>query len=683
MKIKTLIHLSLIALAISLFSCSPTNQQQPNIIFIISDDHAEQAISAYGSGLNQTPNIDRLANEGVLFTKASVTNSICAPSRAVILSGKHSHKNGLINNEVTFDGSQNTFPKLLKQAGYKTAVIGKWHLKSEPTGFDHWMVLPGQGEYYNPDFRTSEGIVRIQGYVTDIITDNSLEWLKSCADSDQPFCLMMQHKAPHRNWMPAPKYLNHFDKAEIPVPDNFFDDYKSRGRAAREQEMEIDAIMFPGYDLKITQAGKDEIVRDGWGDWYDRMSDEQKKMWHDAYRDKNEAFHKANPQGQELALWKHRRYMEDYLSTIESVDESVGQLLDYLDANGLAENTIVVYTSDQGFYLGEHGWFDKRFMYEESLSTPMLFRYPQSIKKGWVSDKLVQNLDIAQTFLDYAGIDAPSDMQGLSMRPILEQSSDEWRDAVYYHYFEYPGIHAVKRHYGVATDRYKLIHFYYDNDEWELFDLEKDPQEMNNLYGQEGYETLTQELKSRLQALRQQYEVPTIEEEMAERFTKKVHKSVGASVQLKAPANKPYQAPAQFLCDGITKKFTPLWASDYSSFLGFNGTDLEAVIDLGESIHLSEISARFLDKRGSWVYAPQHVNLAISKDGNDYQALTINFNSTDEVLNNVIVLVEGSNNINQEARFIKLKALNYGLIPDGKPGAGKPSWLFCDEIIVR
>jgi len=670
-------------LAICLFSCSTAKQEQPNIIFIISDDHAEQAISAYGSGLNQTPSIDRLANEGVLFTSASVTNSICAPSRAVILSGKHSHKNGLINNEVTFDGSQNTFPKLLKASGYQTAIVGKWHLKSEPTGFDHWMVLPGQGEYYNPDFRTPEGIVRVPGYVTDIITDNSLEWLRSRKDKKQPFCLLMQHKAPHRNWMPSPKHLNHFDKAEIPVPDNFFDDYTSRGRAAREQEMEIDAIMFPGYDLKMTQAGKDEIVRDGWGDWYDRMSAEQKQMWHEAYRDKNEAFHKAKPQGEELALWKHRRYMEDYLSTIESVDESVGQVLDYLDANGLAENTIVVYTSDQGFYLGEHGWFDKRFMYEESLSTPMLIRYPEGIAKGWVSDQLVQNLDFAQTFLDYAGIDAPTDMQGLSMRPILEQSSDEWRDAVYYHYFEYPGIHAVKRHYGVATDRYKLIHFYYDNDEWELYDLETDPQEMNNLYGKQGCEELTKSLKARLQALCKQYEVPTIEEEMAERFIKSEHKAVAAKVQLKNKPDKPYEAPEQYLCDGIAKNFTPLWASDYASFLGFNGTDLETVIDLGALTNVSEIKARFLDKRGSWVYAPQQIEVAISIDGKDYQFVSSNFNSTEEVLNNVSVHTLGCKGVNREARYIKLKASNYGLIPEGKPGAGLPSWLFCDEIIVN
>lgn len=674
--------ISMAALTGAMVSCAPPKAKQPNIIFIMSDDHAEQAISCYGHGLNTTPNIDRLAQEGVRFTQASVTNSICAPSRAVILTGKHSHNNGLINNEVVFDGSQVTFPKLLQQAGYQTAIIGKWHLKSEPTGFDHWMVLPGQGEYYNPDFRTPDGMVRIPGYVTEITTDESLKWLDSREDKSQPFCLMVQHKAPHRNWMPAPKYLNHFDEAEIPVPDNFFDDYSTRGRAAREQEMEIDAIMFPGYDLKMTKAGKDEIVRDGWGDWYDRMSDEQKKMWHDAYRDKNEAFHKTNPQGNDLALWKHRRYMEDYLSTIESVDESVGQILDYLDKHGLAENTIVVYTSDQGFYLGEHGWFDKRFMYEESHSTPLLIRYPHQVKKGWVSDKLVQNLDFAQTFLDYAGAPIPTEMQGRTMRPILEQTSDSWRDAVYYHYFEYPGIHAVKRHYGVRTDRYKLIHFYYDNDEWELFDLENDPKEMNNLFGQPGYEAITEQLKTRLSDLRTQYSVPTIEEELAAKQVALQHRGIHAKVQLQVAPDAPYNTPSQALVDGSGKNFTPLWASDYSSFLGFNGKDLIATIDLGKVQDITGVKARFLDKRGAWVYAPEHIEIAISTNNKQFQSLTCNHHRSDDVLNNVKVIEKGITDISKQARYIQVNVPNYGIIPEGKPGAGLPSWLFCDEILV-
>ncbi|MBS2212399.1 sulfatase [Carboxylicivirga mesophila] len=681
---KNTINQLLAAVVILLaFACSPVKTERPNIVFIISDDHAEQAISAYGHGLNQTPNIDRLAKEGVLFTNATVTNSICAPSRAVILTGKHSHKNGLINNEVTFDGGQATFPKLLKEAGYYTAIVGKWHLKSEPTGFDQWMVLPGQGEYYNPDFRTPQGLVCIPGYVTNIITDKAIEWLEGIKQEDKPFCLMVQHKAPHRNWMPAPQYLNQFDQAEIPVPDNFFDDYSTRGRAAREQEMEIDKIMFEGYDLKLTKPGTDDIIRDGWGDWYERMSDEQKVDWHNDYRAKNQAYYDAELSGKEKAIWKYQRYMQDYLSTIASVDDGVGEILDYLDANGLADNTIVVYTSDQGFYLGEHGWFDKRFMYEESLSTPLLLRYPEGVKKGWVCDKLVQNLDFAQTFLDYAGVEVPEEMQGLSMRPVLEQNSDAWRDAVYYHYYEYPGIHAVKRHYGISTGRYKLIHFYFDTDEWEFYDLETDPQEMNNQYGNAEYATLIEELKAQLVKLKQQYEVPSIEQEMGERFVTLTNKAKGAKVTMKQMPDKPYDAPISFLCDGKGKNFTPLWASDYDTFLGFNGNDMQGVIELNELTAINEIKMRFLDKRGSWVYAPQQVEIFISKDGRSYEQVQLNESQQNEVLNNVYLVAKGATGMSVEARYIRVKVSNFGLIPEGKPGAGQPSWLFCDEFIVK
>lgn len=676
-------QLLFLALLVVGFGCSPAKTDRPNIVFIISDDHAEQAISAYGHGLNETPNIDRLAKEGVLFTNATVTNSICAPSRAVILTGKHSHKNGLINNEVTFDGSQPTFPKLLKDAGYHTAIVGKWHLKSEPTGFDQWMVLPDQGEYYNPDFRTPQGLIRIPGYVTEIITQKALEWLDGIKGQDEPFCLMVQHKAPHRNWMPSPEYLNHFDLAEIPVPDNFFDDYLSRGRAAREQEMEIDKIMFEGYDLKLTQPGTDKIIGDGWGDWYQRMSEEQKAMWHNAYREKNKAFYEADLAGQELALWKHKRYMQDYLSTIQSVDDGVGEILDYLDANGLSENTIVVYTSDQGFYLGEHGWFDKRFMYEESLSTPLLMRYPKAVKQGWVSDKMVQNLDFAQTFLDYAGIKAPEEMQGMSMRPVLEQTSDEWRDAVYYHYFEYPGIHAVKRHYGVSTNRYKLIHFYYDTDEWEFYDLKNDPKEMYNQYNNPDYASVIGELKLKLKNLKMQYDVPSIEQEMNERYIEIPSLAKDAKITLIQQSDQPYASPASNLCDGRGKNFTALWASDYDAFVGFNGKDLVAIVELCETMPISTVKMRFLDKRGAWVYAPEIIEIALSADGQNYETLKVNLNNKKEVLNNIFVVEKGVDGLNTEARYIKVKAKSFGPIPQGKPGAGMPSWLFCDELIVN
>ncbi len=676
-------HLLLLALILVGFGCSPAKKDKPNIIFIISDDHSEQAISAYGHGLNETPNIDRLAKEGVLFTNATVTNSICAPSRAVILTGKHSHKNGLINNEVTFDGSQPTFPKLLKEAGYHTAIVGKWHLKSEPTGFDQWMVLPDQGEYYNPDFRTPNGMIRIPGYVTDIITEKALEWLDAIKGQDKPFCFLVQHKAPHRNWMPAPKYLNHFDNAEFEVPDNFFDDYSTRGRAAREQEMEINKIMWDGYDLKLTKPGSAEIIGDGWGDWYDRMNEEQKAMWNDAYRVKNQAFYDANLTGEDLAVWKHKRYMQDYLSTIESVDDGVGAILDYLDKNGLAENTIVVYTSDQGFYLGEHGWFDKRFMYEESLSTPLLMRFPKTVKQGWVSDKMVQNLDFAQTFLDYAGVEAPKEIQGMSMRPVLEQTSDEWRDAVYYHYFEYPGIHSVKRHYGVSTKRYKLIHFYFDNDEWEFFDLKNDPREMNNQIDNPEYAATIDELKQKLSQLKQQYEVPSIEEEMSKRYIDIPNLAKEAKLTIRNEANKPYNSPVWYLSDGKGKNFTKLWASDYEAFLGFNGNDLQVVVDLENTKSVSEIKMRFLDKRGAWVYAPELLEIAVSIDGKHYETISTNLSTKTEMLHNVFVVEKGAEGLNTKVRFIKATAKNFGLIPEGKPGAGLPSWLFCDELIVN
>ncbi len=493
------------------YSCQK-QPERPNIIFIMSDDHAYQAISAYGSVLNKTPNIDRLAQEGMIFQHAFVTNSICAPCRAVILTGKYSHLNGVLDNVLAFDTAQVTFPKLLRKAGYQTAMIGKWHLKSEPTGFDYWKVLPGQGNYYNPDFRTPEGMEQTEGYVTDIITDVALEWLKNGRDPDKPFMMMYHHKAPHREWWPGPDHLKKYDGVTFPEPSTLFDDYSNRGSAAREQEMTILYHMNPGSDLKIKPDDVDTILRgDPWTinayKWnYRRMTDEQRQKWDEAYDPMVEEYKNNPPEGEELLKWKYQRYMHDYLACIASVDDNVGRLLDYLEETGLADNTIVVYTSDQGFYLGEHGWFDKRFMYEESLRTPLLIRWPGKIKPGSVCDEMVQNLDFAETFLDAAGVTIPDDMQGQSIVPLLNgETPDSWRDAIYYHYYEYPAVHMVKRHYGIRTDRYKLIHFYYDIDEWELYDLQEDPYELNNLYGKEGYDQITADLKTRLEELRNQY----------------------------------------------------------------------------------------------------------------------------------------------------------------------------------
>ena len=498
--LKRLGYMTGSAAALSILpSCNSIGQtagnKRPNIIFIMTDDHASHALSCYGSKINQTPNLDRIAREGMRFSNSFCTNSICAPCRAVILTGKYSHLNGVIDNRKKFDGSQQTFPKLLQKVGYETAMIGKWHLKTDPTGFDYWNVLPGQGAYYNPAMKEMGQQKKYTGYVTDIITDHALRWLKE-RDQDKPFCLMYQHKAPHRRWEPGPKHLTMYDDVTIPEPDNLFDDYSNRGRAAKEQDMSIAKTMTPN-DLKLTPTRKN-------------LTPEQKRLWDAAYGPKNEAFKKANLQGKELVRWKYQRYIKDYLRCIASVDDNVGRVLDYLDESGLAENTVVFYTSDQGFYLGDHGWFDKRFMYEESLRMPLLVRYPREVKPGSVSDDIVLNLDFGATFLDFAGVPVPADMQGESIRKVLQDKTlGNWRTSMYYHYYEYPAVHSVKRHYGVRTKRYKLIHFYNDIDEWELYDLKEDPKEMKNVFGDPAYAETVKELKVELQALREKYKDDT------------------------------------------------------------------------------------------------------------------------------------------------------------------------------
>jgi arylsulfatase A-like enzyme len=497
--------MALLAAGTGLMTCAHTEKapKQPNIIYIMSDDHAYQAISAYGYGLNQTPNIDRLAREGILFTRACVTNSLSAPCRATLLTGKYSHLNGKVDNRAIFDWNQPNFAKLLQANGYQTALIGKIHLDGNPQGFDYWNVLPGQGQYYNPDFIEMGVKKRFPGYCTELTTQFALDWLENKRDKSKPFCLLFHQKAPHRNWLPAPKYLNLFDDRTFDPPANFFDDYSGRGRAAKEQQMEIARDGRWGHDFKLIvnpEGDSTEFVSD-----LKRMDLQQRKQWMDAYEQENQDFLKAKLQGKELALWKFNRYIKDYLRTIQSVDDGVGEVLDYLDKNGLAENTIVVYTSDQGFYLGEHGWFDKRFMYEQSLRTPMIIRYPKEIKPGQVNDKMVMNLDFAPSFLDYAGIQKPAEMQGESFRNLVAGKTQEWRDAVYYHYYEFPAEHMVKRHYGIRTEQYKLIHFYYDIDEWELYDLKADPQEMTNLYGKPEYAAIQAGLHKKLDELRLKY----------------------------------------------------------------------------------------------------------------------------------------------------------------------------------
>ena len=510
-------NIFLICITLSfLLACNQENNTPPNIVFIMSDDHAFQAISAYGHELNNTPNIDRIAQEGAIFKKAFVTNSICAPSRAVMLTGKHSFVNGKVDNMQDFNWDQDNFAKHLQKNGYQTAMVGKIHLRGLPQGFDYSAVLPGQGHYYNPDFIINGVKERIEGYVTSVTTKLSLDWLKNKRDKSKPFLLLYHQKAPHRNWKPEKKYLTLFDDKTFSPPANFFDTYENRGTAAKTQEMLIaaseDQIAVAhgngghgrwGHDFKMLVDPYGNNT--GFEKELTRFTPQQKEDWLAAYTPKNDAMKAQKMDDKEIALWKFNRYLKDYLRTIQSVDDGVGKVLDYLDQEGLTDNTIVVYTSDQGFYLGEHGWFDKRFMYEESLRTPLLMRYPKEIKAGAVIEKMVQNLDFAPTFLDYAGVPQPEDLQGISFRDIVSQKTEDWREAIYYTYYEYPSVHMVKRHYGVRTERYKLMHFYYDIDEWELYDLDKDPSEMNNVYGQADYADIQKELHDKLTELRAYY----------------------------------------------------------------------------------------------------------------------------------------------------------------------------------
>lgn len=480
----------LISMAAGFSAAAAAADSRPNILFIMADDHGYQAMSCYGSKVNKTPNIDRIAREGMRFDRCFVTNSICGPSRAVILTGKYSHLNGFERNGRTFNGNQQTVAKLLQKAGYQTAVVGKWHLRSDPIGFDYYHVLIGQGPYYNPPMKTPEGVVQHTGYTTEIITDEALKWLKNERQKDKPFYLMYQHKAPHRNWQPGPKYLDHYNDVTLPEPETLFDDYNGRTSAASSQTMTIARHLNPN-DLKLTaQRG---------------LTDDQRATWDKSYGPKNKEFAAANLEGSDLVRWKYQRYVKDYLRCVDAVDDNVGRVLDYLEESGLADNTIVIYTSDQGWYLGEHGWFDKRWMYEESFRTPLVVRWPGKIKAGSTSKQMVMNLDFAETFLDVAGAEIPEDMQGKSIKNILVGNTPaDWRKSVYYHYYEFPGAHSVQRHYGVRTDRYKLINFY-EKKEWELFDLEKDPNELVSVHGRADYADVQKELEAELQRLREKY----------------------------------------------------------------------------------------------------------------------------------------------------------------------------------
>jgi arylsulfatase A-like enzyme len=544
---KVFITMMLAVIVASTAACTPDapadgKDARPNILFIMSDDHSERAFSAYGSTLISTPNIDRIAAEGAIFRESFVANSICGPSRAIMLTGKHSHKNGFRDNSDRFDGSQPTYPLYLQQAGYATAVVGKWHLRTKPVGFDYWEILRGQGQYYSPEFitniagdRTTEKAVKDESgelaeielenrydgeYVTTKITDLALSFLENRDDS-KPFLLIYNHKAPHRNWMPDVDELGEIDTSDFEVPENFHDTYDGRPGAAA-QELEI-GDMYLSYDLKLEgheYEGDLEDMTDGWAEhwranFFGRMSEEQKAKWDAYYAEANKEYQSVKHDPKALLEWKYRRYMHEYLGTVHSMDRNIGRVLDYLDETGLAENTIVVYTSDQGFYLGEHGWFDKRYMYEESMRTPLVIRYPAGIESGRTITEMVQNIDYAPTLLDFAGVPLPDDMQGLSLKGLLTGEAEGLdRDELYYHYYE--GIertHNVARQYGVRTRTHKLIRFKdVGMDHWEMYDLQDDPGEMRNIYDDPEYKGSRQELHEKLKELRAFYDDSSGEE---------------------------------------------------------------------------------------------------------------------------------------------------------------------------
>lgn len=506
--------------------------QKPNIVFIFSDDHAPHAIGAYNGWLksvNPTPRIDELAKQGMLFEKSFCTNSICGPSRAVIMTGKHSHKNGFMNNGNTFNWNQQTFPKILRKAGYTTALYGKSHLKGNPKGFDDWKVLPGQGDYYNPDLITPKGRVRIDGHCTDVVTDLAVEWLKTGRDKTKPFMLMVQHKAPHRNWMPALRHLPLYDDIKIPEPTTLFDKWEDNAPPARHQELEIDRHMDINYDLFLDLTADYEGApsqkrqdRSAWRNMK-KMTKDQLSSWRAFYGPRDKAFHEANLSGKELVRWKFQRYAKNYLRCVRGVDDSVGKIQDTLKNLKLDDNTVVIYSSDQGFYIGDHGWYDKRWMYEESLMMPLIVKWPGVTKPDSRSVQMVQNLDYAQTFLEMAGAEIPSNMQGRSLVPILKNGkADDWRKSIYYHYYEYPSVHMIPRHYGIRTERYKLIHFYQFGNEWEMYDLKEDPDELTNIYGKADKKSLQKDLKEQLVAIRKFYDDNTDVSEKPEEWKNKV-----------------------------------------------------------------------------------------------------------------------------------------------------------------
>jgi arylsulfatase A-like enzyme len=474
-------------------------QPRPNIVFIYADDHAAHAISAYRDHLAYaiplptTPNLDLLAQQGMLFRNAFVTNSICGPARAAVLTGQYGHLNGVMTNQEALHPTTLTFPKILQAGGYQTLLFGKWHLKERPAGFDHYEILPGQGSYYNPLWVTEADSTRLTGYTQDLITERALGWLRTSRDSSKPFLLMLHFNAPHRFWDPGPAQLGLYRDGDLPEATTLFDDGSGRAFRTHDAEMTIAQDLIE-RDLKLIEPNN--------------LTAEQLAEWRKWYDPENAAFRAAGLTGAALTRWKYQRYIKDYMRAVQGIDANVGRVLQFLEASNLTSNTVVIYTSDQGFFLGDHGWFDKRWMYEESLRTPLLVRWPNVTRPGSVNSDLVMNLDVAQTLIELAGLNAPSSMQGMSFAPLLRgRTLRDWRDAIYYQYFAYPDWHMVQRQYGVRDRRYKLIH-YYEAGKWELFDLERDPHELRSVYDERAYRGVVNSMKRKLATLRAHYHVP-------------------------------------------------------------------------------------------------------------------------------------------------------------------------------
>jgi arylsulfatase A-like enzyme len=489
-------------------------QQRPNIIYIMSDDHDANTISAYNKSFLQTPNIDRIGKEGIRFNRCFVGNSICSPARATLLTGQHSHKNGVKDNFTRFDSSRMTMPKLLQQAGYETALIGKWHLHSYPTGFNFWEILPGQGLYFDPRMINMNGdTTTLPGYATDVITNEAIQWMKQ-HDTSKPFVLLLHHKAPHRNFLPSLKYLQQFHNKKIPEPPTLYTDTTGHGSAWRMQTMSILRDMKLCSDLKVDPAylqddpelKPEEADVRTYNALLNRVPEPHRSQMKAVYAERGQLLQQRKPRGNELLKLKYQWYMQDYIACVASVDENIGRVLNYLDESGLTNNTVVMYTSDQGFYLGENGWFDKRFMYEVSMNTPLLMRWPKHIPAGTVTNAMAQNIDFAPTIMNLTRTPVPDWMQGKSLLPVVTGRQKSLnRPYLYYHYYEYSKDHTVLPHLGIRGERYKLIYFYTVN-EWELYDLQTDTNEQRNLIRSPRHQTLIAQLKKELNKLRDEYD---------------------------------------------------------------------------------------------------------------------------------------------------------------------------------